>query len=94
MVTYAGPLAWRCCPHRKDIPRLRDLRIELAGGKAATHRLHVSDEVHHGTGGRVRRQIIDPTVATDPDFAPVTEAVALFSTRTNGSSPLSSYGVS
>ena len=46
--------------------------------------------IHHGTGGRVHRQIIDPTVADDPDFAPVTQAVAIVSTRTNGSSPLSS----
>src|SRR5882724_8945027 len=43
--------------------------------------------IHHRTGGRVRRHIIDPTFANDPDFAPITQAVSIFSTSTNGSSP-------
>ena len=50
--------------------------------------------IHYGTGGRMRRQIIDPTFANNPDFAPVTQAVSILSTGANGSSPLSSNGFS
>ena len=43
--------------------------------------------IHHGAGRRMRRHVLDPPFANDPDFTPVTQAVAILSTSTNHCPP-------
>ena len=39
--------------------------------------------IDHRAGRRMRRHVIDPTFTNNPDFASVTQAVAILSTRSN-----------
>jgi hypothetical protein len=43
--------------------------------------------IHHGVGGRMRRQIIDPTFANHPNFATITQAVSILSSGANDNPP-------